>query len=167
MRLADFFRQQPRGMFALDVYRRGVLIESVRRPNLIVNGSKAVMANLIGGTVTNNSITTIGYGTNGTAPVGGNTGLTSPFTKPVDSVTFPAAGQVQFNFSLLTTVKIMEAHGLRVFDVEELKSHGGSLRVYACRVESKSHQQESNVAKVLADEMSLASWVELIFSSKV
>jgi hypothetical protein len=55
-------------------------------------------------------------------------------------------------FSLLTTVKIMEAHGLRVFDVEELKSHGGSLRVYACRLESKTHQQESNVAKVLADE---------------
>ena len=39
-------------------------------------------------------------------------------------------------FSLLTTVSIMEAHGLRVFDVEELKSHGGSLRVYACRRES-------------------------------
>jgi hypothetical protein len=61
------------------------------------------MANLIGGTVANNSITTIGYGTNGTAPAGGNTNLTTPFTKPVDSVTFPAAGQVQFNFSLLTT----------------------------------------------------------------
>ena len=36
-------------------------------------------------------------------------------------------------FSMLTTVRIMEAHGLRVFDVEELTSHGGSLRVYACR----------------------------------
>ena len=55
-------------------------------------------------------------------------------------------------FSLLTTVKIMEAHGLRVFDVEELKSHGGSLRVFACRAESKTHKLESNVAKVLADE---------------
>src|SRR6201996_6985344 len=31
-------------------------------------------------------------------------------------------------FSLLTTKRILEAHGLRVFDVEELKSHGGSLR---------------------------------------
>src|SRR5712675_339771 len=55
-------------------------------------------------------------------------------------------------FSLLTTVKIMEAHGLRVFDVEELKSHGGSLRVYACRAESQTHRLEGNVAKVLADE---------------
>ena len=46
----------------------------------------------------------------------------------------------------------LEAHGLRVFDVEELKSHGGSLRVFACRAESKTHKLESNVAKVLADE---------------
>ena len=36
-------------------------------------------------------------------------------------------------FSLLTTIKIMKAHGLKVFDVEELRSHGGSLRVYACQ----------------------------------
>jgi SAM-dependent methyltransferase len=55
-------------------------------------------------------------------------------------------------FSLLSTMKIMEAHGLRVFDVEELKSHGGSLRVYACRAEGKTHGVEPNVAKVLADE---------------
>jgi hypothetical protein len=56
-------------------------------------------------------------------------------------------------FSLLTTVKIMEAHGLRVFDVEELKSHGGSLRVYACRTESAKHLPGPNVMKVLGDEM--------------
>ena len=56
-------------------------------------------------------------------------------------------------FSLISTVKIMEAHGLRVFDVEELKSHGGSLRVYACRAESKTHAIEPNVSKVIADEV--------------
>jgi SAM-dependent methyltransferase len=55
-------------------------------------------------------------------------------------------------FSLLTTIRIMEAHGLKVFDVEELASHGGSLRVYACGAESKTHPVEPNVAKVLADE---------------
>lgn len=55
-------------------------------------------------------------------------------------------------FSLLTTVSIMEAHGLRVFDVEELKSHGGSLRVYACRRESRAHTLQPAVGKVLADE---------------
>lgn len=56
-------------------------------------------------------------------------------------------------FSLLTTIKIMEEHGLRVFDVEELKSHGGSLRVYACRAESGGHPTESNVKKIVADEI--------------
>jgi hypothetical protein len=55
-------------------------------------------------------------------------------------------------FSLLSTIKIMEAHGLRVFDVEELKSHGGSLRVYACRAGAKTHGIERNVTKVLTDE---------------
>src|SRR5450432_2442664 len=55
-------------------------------------------------------------------------------------------------FSMLTTVRIMEAHGLKVFDVEELKSHGGSLRVYACQAASQSHPLNVNVAKVLADE---------------
>ena len=39
-------------------------------------------------------------------------------------------------FSMLTTTRIMEAHGLKLFDVEELKTHGGSLRVYACRAEA-------------------------------
>jgi hypothetical protein len=55
-------------------------------------------------------------------------------------------------FSLLTSVRIMEAHGLRVFDVEELSTHGGSLRVYACRAEDQRHQLEASVAKVLTDE---------------
>jgi hypothetical protein len=36
-------------------------------------------------------------------------------------------------FSLLTGRRVLEAHGLEVFDVEELKSHGGSLRYYAQR----------------------------------
>lgn len=55
-------------------------------------------------------------------------------------------------FSLLTTARILEAHGLRVFDVEELLSHGGSLRVYACRIEDRTHAVEANVAKVIEDE---------------
>jgi SAM-dependent methyltransferase len=56
-------------------------------------------------------------------------------------------------FSLISTIKIMEAHGLRVFDVEELKSHGGSLRVFACRTASRSHTLEPNVQEIIADEI--------------
>jgi SAM-dependent methyltransferase len=55
-------------------------------------------------------------------------------------------------FSMLTTVRIMEAHGLSVFDVEELPTHGGSLRVYACRAEAQTHEIGASVAKVIAEE---------------
>ena len=34
-------------------------------------------------------------------------------------------------FSFATIVEILRAHGLTVYDVEELSTHGGSLRVYA------------------------------------
>ena len=37
-------------------------------------------------------------------------------------------------FSFLTARTVLAAHGLEVFDVEELATHGGSLRVYAQRV---------------------------------
>jgi SAM-dependent methyltransferase len=55
-------------------------------------------------------------------------------------------------FSLLTTVRILETHGLKVFDVEELTTHGGSLRVYACREEDQTHSIEASVQKVIGDE---------------
>ena len=56
-------------------------------------------------------------------------------------------------FSLLSTTEILKAHGLKIFDVEELKAHGGSLRVFACRAESGAHPMEPNVQRVLADEV--------------
>lgn len=35
-------------------------------------------------------------------------------------------------FSLTTAEKVFAAHGMRVFDVEQLASHGGSLRIFIC-----------------------------------
>lgn len=55
-------------------------------------------------------------------------------------------------FSLLTTMKLMESHGLTVFDVEELATHGGSLRVYACRAEDHTHPVQAAVARIRSDE---------------
>jgi SAM-dependent methyltransferase len=55
-------------------------------------------------------------------------------------------------FSMITTVRLLETHGLKVFDVEELLSHGGSLRVFACRSEAKTHPVEPNVTRVIDDE---------------
>lgn len=43
-----------------------------------------------------------------------------------------------FSYLSFTTVeRIFAAHGLRLFDVEELPTHGGSLRIYACHAENQ------------------------------
>ena len=39
-------------------------------------------------------------------------------------------------YSFMTAERIFAAHGIVLFDVEELSTHGGSLRIYGCRAES-------------------------------
>ena len=39
-------------------------------------------------------------------------------------------------FSFVTVDRLAKRHGLRLFDVERLSTHGGSLRVYLCRTEA-------------------------------
>ena len=55
-------------------------------------------------------------------------------------------------FSMLTTACILEAHALKVFHVEELPTHGGSLRVYACRAENQKRNVRPSVADLIAEE---------------
>jgi hypothetical protein len=55
-------------------------------------------------------------------------------------------------FSFFTVERIFERHGLKLFDVEELHTHGGSLRVYACHAEDLSHTVQPSVRKMLARE---------------
>jgi hypothetical protein len=54
-------------------------------------------------------------------------------------------------FSLVTIDRLARRHGLRVFDVDHLPTHGGSLRVYLCRAES-THLTLSSVDLLLAHE---------------
>ena len=46
-----------------------------------------------------------------------------------------------FYYSLTVVQKMLAIHDLRLFDVETLPTHGGSLRVYACR--SAAHYEET------------------------
>ncbi len=55
-------------------------------------------------------------------------------------------------FSLLTTRTILARHGLALFDVEELPTHGGSLRVYACHAGDTARPVGSAVGRLLARE---------------
>src|SRR5882724_2516507 len=59
-----------------------------------------------------------------------------------------------YSYLSLTAVKrIFERGGLNMFDVEELSTHGGSLRVYAQRAESGIHAISTNVANMLQREI--------------
>ena len=55
-------------------------------------------------------------------------------------------------FSLLTTERIFAAHGLTLFDVEELPTHGGSLRIYARHAEDTEKCVASSVSELRTRE---------------
>lgn len=55
-------------------------------------------------------------------------------------------------FSLLAVERIFAAHGLALFDVEALPTHGGSLRVYARHAQDASRPAAEAVAALLAQE---------------
>lgn len=54
-------------------------------------------------------------------------------------------------FSLHTVQAVFARHGLRIWDVEHLPTHGGSLRVWAAHADS-AHAQRPAVEATLADE---------------
>ncbi len=55
-------------------------------------------------------------------------------------------------FSLLCAKKIFKAQGLKIFDVEELSTHGGSLRIYAGHEEDREKPVSEKVVAILERE---------------
>jgi hypothetical protein len=55
-------------------------------------------------------------------------------------------------FSFLTVEKIFAAHGLTLFDVEELPTHGGSLRIYGRHTDDSSLAVMSSVGELRSRE---------------
>jgi len=55
-------------------------------------------------------------------------------------------------FSLLAVERLFAAHQLVVFDVQELKTHGGSLRIYARHLEDSSKPIGQRVSELRAEE---------------
>ncbi|MEK7246716.1 MAG: class I SAM-dependent methyltransferase, partial [Pseudomonadota bacterium] len=60
-----------------------------------------------------------------------------------------------FYFSLKTVRTVFARHGLAVFDVEKLPTHGGSLRVYGGRAEAVGRNPAPAIAQVIAEENTL------------
>ena len=51
-------------------------------------------------------------------------------------------------FSFSTVERIFTSHGLTIFDVDELLTHGGSLRIYACHSEDRSKSVSQSVSSL-------------------
>ena len=95
--------------------------------------------------------------------VGGFTALLKPqgvatFEYPhlmrmVEFCQFDTAYHEHYSYLSLTAVqRIFEANGLKVFDVQELPTHGGSLRVFAQRADTGGHATTPAVRQVLDAE---------------
>lgn len=127
------------GHFRLEVRRNGELIEVMDEPNIIVTGSKQVLAKLLGGLVSGQSVTQIGFGTSLAAAAAGNSALTGQYAKALDSVNYPAADKVQFNFSLGSG----EANGMGIGEFGLLTA-GATL--FARKVRTSLLNKESDLS---------------------
>ena len=79
----------------------------------------------------------------------------------VDHVQFDTIYHEHFSyFSFLTVVRVFTAHGLEIFDVDELPTHGGSLRIYARHVESPDEPVTRRVTE-LAERERAAGYEDL------
>jgi 2-polyprenyl-3-methyl-5-hydroxy-6-metoxy-1,4-benzoquinol methylase len=63
-------------------------------------------------------------------------------------------------FSFLTVGRVFETHGLRLFDVDELPTHGGSLRIYGCHADD-AEKSETGAARELRERERAAGYEEL------
>ncbi len=73
----------------------------------------------------------------------------------IDGNQFDTIYHEHFSYLSFTTVeKIFAAHGLTLFDVDELPTHGGSLRIYGRHAENEGVPISKNVADLKAREES-------------
>ena len=126
------------GHFHMEVHRGAALVEVIDEPNLVVVGSKTCLSRLIGGAVSGKSVTNIGFGTNGAAPVSGNTALTGTFSKALDAVSYPASNQVRFAWSLGTG----EANGMAIMEFGLLAGDG---TLFARKTRSAAFNKDADV----------------------
>jgi len=71
----------------------------------------------------------------------------------VDETQFDTIYHEHFSyFSLSVVDRIFTSHGLQVFDVEEVPTHGGSLRIFARHLDNAAEPVRERVAALLARE---------------
>jgi SAM-dependent methyltransferase len=71
----------------------------------------------------------------------------------IEGVQFDTIYHEHFSyFSFLTVERIFGAHALRIYDVQELWTHGGSLRVWACAERDGAQPRSSAVSELRGRE---------------
>ncbi len=69
---------------------------------------------------------------------------------------FDTVYQEHYSYFLLTAMRrVLERHGLKLYDVDEIPTHGGSLRYYACHAEDQSRQVADIVGTIEDREIQL------------
>ena len=58
-------------------------------------------------------------------------------------------------FSVLSATRVFAAHGLMIYDVEELETHGGSLRLFICHAGDLARDPTRRLAEMRARESDL------------
>lgn len=67
----------------------------------------------------------------------------------IDGIQFDTIYHEHFSyFSFCTAEQLLNQHGLTVFDVEEIPTHGGSLRLYACHAERSNAPLSARVSRL-------------------
>lgn len=54
--------------------------------------------------------------------------------------------------SLDTVTRVFEKNGLKIYDVDELDTHGGSLRIYVTHIDNKNYLISDNVREIICQE---------------
>ena len=98
----------------------GKILDIYEKHNLVVDVGRTALAELLGGlNQSDKKVTQGGFGTSDTAPLPGNTSLTTEFKKVLDGVSYPATAKVSFEYSLSTLEyngNTIKEFGLFTFD---------------------------------------------------
>lgn len=112
-----------KGIFKMTAYGEGgIKLFDYLEKNMVVTVGKQSLASLLAGAGSGKEITKVAFGTNGAAPSLTDTSITNPFVKTVAAVSYPIAGQVQFDWVLDTAEN--NGIGIREFG---LLSNDGTL----------------------------------------
>jgi hypothetical protein len=86
--------------------------------------------------------------------------------KLIQFIQFDTIYHEHFSYLSLNTVEqIFLTHGLKIYDVEELPTHGGSLRIYACHMENGLYCRTAAVELLKKEELDFGLWKPETYAS--